>query len=265
MTVGDQQLLDRLFAPSVRGHLIGHRDSNTDVIGRQVAELDERAEGLIEIARLLHALGIREEVRACIRQEALLGPDLTDLEVRLVTLRNIPNDLLADRDRVVGKVGLTVEVYGLLVVLDRLIQLTDPHIEIPNAVIQADVDLLLARQFRKRLVVLLEGLLPVLFLLVLARLSLERFDAHSVMSEISVCPPLRADTYSAARWERTRVGPRSRSFNLPAVSGNTRASGIMPITSVSSTEPPIWRTCDSISVKTASGDVRAGSSRFMEI
>jgi len=194
VTTRDQELLDGLVVHALRGHLLGHRDADADIVGGQVTELDQRAERLVEIAVLLHSLRVRQEIRPRVWKEALLSTDLSDDQIRPVTFRNVADDLLADGDGVVGEVGLPVQVHSFLVVLDGRIQISDSHVEIPDAVVQADIDLLLAREFRERLVVLIEGFLPVLVLLVLAGLLLERLDAHSVISEVSVRPPTRAET-----------------------------------------------------------------------
>ena len=264
MTVRDDQLLYGLFFAALSDHLLGQRDPDADLSRGQIAEFDQGPERLVQVAVTRHALGVRQEIGPGVREEALFCADLPDQQIRPMTLWDVSNDLLADGDGVVRQVCFAIELYGLVVMLDRLIESADADVEIPYAVVEADVHLLIAGEFSERLFVLIEGFLPILVLLVLTRLLLERLDAHTVRSEVSVRPPRRAATCTATRRESIRAGPGSGSCNLPAESGSTRVSGTMPMTSVSTTLPPILATSAAIRSKTATGEVRIGSSRFIE-
>ena len=54
-------------------HLVGDAEPHADVVGREVGELDQGPEGLVQIAGLRHPLGVGEEVRTRVRDEPLLG------------------------------------------------------------------------------------------------------------------------------------------------------------------------------------------------
>ena len=251
----DDELLDRILFAALCTHLIRHRNPNTQFIGSEIAELDKRTERLVKSPLLRHSLGVREEVGARIRKKALLRPNLPDHQVTPVMLRNVPKDLLADRNGVVRQVRLAVKLYGSLVMLHCLAEPTDADMEVPDAVVESDVHLLFASEFSERPAVEIERLLPLLILLVLSRLLLEGLDAHTGRSEVSVRPLRRAATCSAKRWDNTRADPGSGSFNLPTESGSTRVSGTIPITSVSTTSPSLRATSAAIRSKTARGEV----------
>ena len=164
------QLFDGFTDPLALLELGAERDANLVVVGRQVRELDERAQRLVDLTFALHALGVSEEVGAGVGEEPLRRAYLAHLEVDGVPRRQIANDLLADRDGVVGKLGVDVEVDGLLVLLDGGLDVAYARAEVAGPVVEADIRLLVAIQAGDRLYVQVERLAPLLFLLVAARL-----------------------------------------------------------------------------------------------
>jgi hypothetical protein len=99
--VRDPELVDRFREALMGDHLVRHRQPEIDLPRRHVTELDQRPERLIQIPALLHPLGVDEEARAGIGDEALLRPDLSNPQVDLIPVRHVSDDLLADRDGVV--------------------------------------------------------------------------------------------------------------------------------------------------------------------
>src|SRR5690606_33521671 len=158
-----------------------------------------------------------------------------------------------------------------------------------------DVELLVLLEPLDRLPVQVDGLRPLLPLLVGARLFLEGLDAHGSGSGCGwVSDPERRRTASrtragtaspsartawrsawarraarsatcrARRGDRRREGEQSRRCNLAAAGGSAWASGTMPIPPVAVIRPPSACTRSSTRRNTAKGGVRSASSRFIE-
>ena len=85
----------------MRSHLLSHHDPDVGLVRGEVAELHQGPEGLFHVTRLLHTLGVGQEVGARVRKEPLLGTDLAHAQICLMPLRHVPDDLLADCDGVV--------------------------------------------------------------------------------------------------------------------------------------------------------------------
>ena len=94
-------------------------------------------------------------------------------------VRQVADDLLADRDRVVGELGLHVEVDRLFVVFDGFLDVAETNADIAHAVVQPDVGLILFGKLGNGLAVEVQRLPPLFLLLVATGLFLERFDAHA--------------------------------------------------------------------------------------
>ena len=133
--MGERVLFDGLVRMVMGGHLISDRQSDFDVVGRQIAELHEGPERLVEVSGLLHLLRVQQEIRPSIGQEALLCADLADPQVRGVPVGHVPDHLLADRDRVVVEVGLQIQIDRLLVVLDCVVQVAHPNEQVTDAIV----------------------------------------------------------------------------------------------------------------------------------
>ena len=75
------QLLDRfVFAIRLR-ELVGEHQPNVVLIGTEIGELLQRAKRLVDLAGLLHPVGVLEEVDLRVVLEALLRADLAELVV----------------------------------------------------------------------------------------------------------------------------------------------------------------------------------------
>ena len=90
------------------------------------------------------------------------------------------DDLPADRDGVVGKLRLEVQVDSLLVVLDGPLDVTDPNLQVTEPVVERQVGLIVLSEAVDGLPVEVEGLLPLFALLVTASLFFESFRVHHI-------------------------------------------------------------------------------------
>src|SRR5690606_23478967 len=167
----------------------------------------------------LHALGVGEEVLAGICEEALLSADAAHAKVDRDARRHVAYDLLADRDGVVGELGLDVQVDGLLVVPGRQIEVAETHTEVAHPVVQPDVGAVVRLELLDGPAVELQRLLPLLALLVPPRLLFESLDTHSLGLEIGV--PLMAP---ASRSAAARTGAGACSPAASIASSSTRSS-----------------------------------------
>ena len=138
--VRDLQLLDRLGLPVRLDQLIGEHDPHVVLIGNEVGELLQRAEGLVEVASLLHPARILEEVLACVALEPLLGGDLPELVVHDRAARRLAQDLVAERDGGVVEPSLGVVIDGALPDRHRLGQVAGLLQQVADAVVERDVD-----------------------------------------------------------------------------------------------------------------------------
>ncbi len=76
------ELLDRLgLLRSFRDELVGEHQADVVLIGTEIGELLERAKRLVELAGLLHPVGVLEEVLLRVVLEAFLRADLAELVV----------------------------------------------------------------------------------------------------------------------------------------------------------------------------------------
>src|SRR3989442_1272413 len=103
------------------------------VLRRNVGELLQCSECVLDLADLLHALGVLDEVLVRLRHESLGRVQLGELEIGRLPARRVRQDLVAHRNRVVVEPELGVLVDSPVVVIGRLggvlhlqIEITDP-------------------------------------------------------------------------------------------------------------------------------------------
>ncbi len=156
--------------------LLGQHQSNVVLAGTEIGEFLQRLEGIGVAPRLVHPVGVLEEVLFRVAVESLLRADLPELVVDVVSRRRVPEDLVAESDGVVEVPALGVEVDGLLVVVHRLVGLVQPQVEVADAVVDRDITVLAVLGQRDDLNIDLEGPVELLFLLEFGSLFLELFD-----------------------------------------------------------------------------------------
>jgi len=152
------------FNPGPR-ELIGEHQPDVVLARAEVGELLERLERVGILPRAVHPVGVLEKILLGVAVEALLGRDLSELVVDLVSGRRVAEDLVAERYRVVEVAAFRIKIDGLLVVVDRLIGLVQPQIEVADPVIDRDVAVLQALGLSDDLKIDLESPVELLFLL----------------------------------------------------------------------------------------------------
>ncbi len=120
LAVEDLELLDRLGLAVLLVEPLRQHEADVVLVGTEVGELLEGAEGLVDVPRLLHAVGVLEEVLLRVALEPLGRRDLAELVVDGGACRRLAQDLVAERDGVVQEAALGVDVDRLLVVGERL-------------------------------------------------------------------------------------------------------------------------------------------------
>ncbi|MBI2407229.1 MAG: hypothetical protein HYV19_02860 [Gemmatimonadetes bacterium] len=138
--VQDGELVDGLVLAIGFQQLIGEEETDVILIGAEVGELLERAERLVLVAGLLHAVGILEEVLLGVAVESLGRRDLAELVVDRGAPRRGAQHLVAQRDRVVEEPAFGVQIDGALVERHRLGRLALPHEQVAHAVVERDFD-----------------------------------------------------------------------------------------------------------------------------
>ena len=143
LRVGDLQLFERLVLAIGLHQLIGQHQSHVVLLGDQVRELLERAEGLVEIIRLLHPGRVLKEVLPRVGLEALLGRDLPELVVDDGAPRRLAKDLVAEGDGGVVEPALGIVIDRAFPDGDRLGEVPRLLEQIPDSVVERDVDRIL--------------------------------------------------------------------------------------------------------------------------
>ena len=138
-------------------------------------------EGFIELPERIHALEILDEVPLRLGDDVFPGVEVRQAEVGLDPARVHPEDLAAERDRVVEKSLFAVQLGGALVGLNRGAGVVQLEVEVADAVVQRKIELGLAAGFEVMdgFLVDIDRLPPVLFLFVLPCRVLELFQIHS--------------------------------------------------------------------------------------
>ena len=171
------ELFDRLALFPGPGELIGEHQPNVVLSRAQISELLERLEGVGVLSRPMHAIGVLEEILLGVAVESLLGGDLPQLVVDLVACRRVTEDLVAERDGVVEVAAFGIKVDGLLVVVDGLIRLVQPQVQIADAIKDRDVAVFLTLGMLDDLEVDFESPIELLLLLEFGCLFFELLDA----------------------------------------------------------------------------------------
>src|SRR5206468_2898014 len=112
------------------------------LIRAEVRELLQRTERLIDLAALLHPVGVLEEVDLRIADEPLASADLPELVVDGRPTRRVTQDLVAERDGVVEEAAVGITVDRLLVVVHGIGDVALLEVEVADTVIETDVDVL---------------------------------------------------------------------------------------------------------------------------
>ena len=144
------QLLDRLGLAIRLRELVGEHEPDVVLVGTEVGEFLQRAERLVDLAGLLHPVGVLEEVELRVVLEALLRADLAELVVDRRAPGRVAQDLVAERDGVVEEPAVRVEVDRLLVVVDGVGDVALPEQQVADAVVQRDVELVAFSIERRR-------------------------------------------------------------------------------------------------------------------
>ena len=94
---------------------------------------------MVDLADLLHPLGVFDEVLLRLRHKPLGGVQLRQLQVGRLPRRRVAQHLVAHRDRVVVKPQLGVLVHRLVVVIRRQTRVPQLYIEVADAVVGGKV------------------------------------------------------------------------------------------------------------------------------
>ena len=137
--VRDLQLLDGLLFPIGLQELVREHQADVVLLRHEVRVLLQRAERFIQVARLLHAPGVLEEVLPGVGLESLLRADLPELVVHHRASRRLAQDLVAERDGQVVEPAFGVVVDSALPDRDRFGQAPRGLEEIPEAIVERDV------------------------------------------------------------------------------------------------------------------------------
>ena len=178
--VEDLQLLDRLGGLAGFGELVGEHQPNVVLTRAKIGKLLECLESVGVLTGTVHPVGVLEEVLFGVAVEALFGRDLTELVVDLVARRSVAENLVAEGDGVIEITALGVEVDRLLVVVDCLVGLVQPQIEVADAVVDRDVAVLLTFCLSDDLKVDLERPIKLLLLLEFGSLFFQLLDVGHV-------------------------------------------------------------------------------------
>src|SRR5438094_2679020 len=106
---------------------------------RDVGELLQRREGLLDLSRLLHPLGVLEEVLFGLGHEPLGRIQLGELEIGRLPCGRVAQHLVAHRDGVVVEAELGVLVHRPVVVIGRLGGVLDLEIQVADAIKDGEV------------------------------------------------------------------------------------------------------------------------------
>ncbi|MBW8839435.1 MAG: hypothetical protein JF602_06220, partial [Gemmatimonadetes bacterium] len=139
----DLKLLDCFGVLASLGELIGQHEADVVLAGAKIRELLEGLESLGVLSGAVHPIRELEKVLFRVAVEALFRRDLAQLVVDLVPSGSVAKNLVAESDGVVEVATVGVKIDCLLVVIDRLVSLVQPQVEVPNAVINRDVAVLL--------------------------------------------------------------------------------------------------------------------------
>ena len=160
--------------------MFGQQQADLLVVRREIRELLQRPEGVLQLARLRHPLGIFEEIPLCFRDESSVHHELRELEIDRRTARCVAQDLVAQRYRVVGEAVLRVAVDCLLVRHDAGGDVANLHVEIAEPVVDPKLGVDVARrlQLLDDPLVLIDRLVPLALDLELPGLVFRSFDVQ---------------------------------------------------------------------------------------
>ena len=174
------ELLAGLGRPGRAFQLLGQKQADLFIVRGEVGELLEGPERLVGLAGLLHPVGVLEQVLFGLRHEPPLDHQHRELEVDVGAGRCVAQDLVAQRDGVVGKAVLGVQVGRPLVCLDGLGDLADLDVEIADLVEERKLSRQLGRAFElvQDLEIGLDGLLDLALILELPSLEFDFLDVQ---------------------------------------------------------------------------------------
>ena len=135
------------------------------VVGGQPDELYQGPKGLVHIPGRLHALRIGHETRARVGNKALRRSNLPHLEVDAVPIREVAHHLLTDGDSIIGEASVHIVVHGPFIERHGLGGASDLGRQIPCAVEERDIGVVVGRQLVDGLAVEIQSLPPLLVLL----------------------------------------------------------------------------------------------------
>ncbi len=140
---------------TVHSQVLFQRLAQVGAFRRDVGQLLQRGEGMLDLPDLVHPLGVLHEILLRLGHEALRGIQLGELEVGGLPPGRVAEHLVTHRDGVVVEAELGVLVDGLIVVVGRLSRIADLEIQVADAIEDGEVGV------RVRVLVLpLEDLLP---------------------------------------------------------------------------------------------------------
>jgi hypothetical protein len=174
------ELFPRLVRPGSLLQLLGKQEPDLLVVRREIGELLQRTERLLDLARVLHPLRVLEQVALRLGDEAALGHELGKFEIDRCPARRGTQDLVAERDRVVREPALRIPVRGTLPHLDRGTHVADLLVQIAGLVEEAEfvVEIGGPVELVDDLDVQIECALPLLLELELSGLVLRLFDVQ---------------------------------------------------------------------------------------
>ena len=195
-------LKKRFIGPVVLLELGREDHADLIVVRNQIDEFDQRPEGLLEISGGLHTLRVGYKACTRIADEALCRPDLPHLEVDAEPIGQISHHLLTNGDGVIREPRAHIKVDRPFIERHGLGGAPDLRRQVASPVEQCDVGHVVLRQPVDGLVVEIQGLLPLLVLLVLPSLFLQRFNPAHKSALIPAFDPSSVQTRTLRRDER---------------------------------------------------------------
>ena len=124
---------------AVHLEVLGQHLPQTLALGRDVRELLQRRERVLDFADPLHSFGVLDEVLLRLGDEALGRVELRQLQVGRLPRRRVAQHLVAHRDGVVVKTQLGVFVDRLVVIIGGLAGILELDEQVANAVVNREV------------------------------------------------------------------------------------------------------------------------------
>ena len=132
-------MLYRLVLAAELRELVRKHEADVVLPGTEVSEFLQRPESLVEVPRLLHSVGVLEEVLLGVGREALVCADLSKGVVDRRSPGRMAENFVAEGDRVVVETAVHVANDRALVVIDGVRDVALPKHQIADPIEERNV------------------------------------------------------------------------------------------------------------------------------